>query len=348
MDLKGLQENLMKFGLLKYEALVYTTLLMRGPSTASEIVGASGLPQPRLYDVVSSLERKGLIESQGRRRKKYWSVDPDVALPRFFGRFEGAYKEALEASRGLYKKASAPVEKPSVWIVRGKENVLSKMADMIKGSKIEVWAALPDLLAEQWGKRFLDRSSSGVSVSLVVHPFGKSIENFGQMAESISIRVRGIAGTSMMVVDNRRCMICSSKMLSPEHPSELCYGIFIEENSELTQVINDFFFFTLWQPSKPANGVPVRKTASFVNVCTAVEYLEALRKLGKKAKISVRGKLLKTGGPVQISGPVETTLLERGGFRTVRVRTKDGELMKVGSLGATLEDVEAEKIVITF
>lgn len=347
MDLKNLRENLMKFGFSKYETLVYTTLLMKGSSTASEIVGVAGIPQPRLYDIVSSLERKGLIESQEGRPKKYWALDPEVALPRFFSQFESAYRETLKVSGEMFKKASAFMEKPSVWIVRGKENVLSKMASMIEDSEVEVWAAIPDLLAERWGEVLVDKSSGGVSISLVIHPFEKRIENFRQMAERISIRVRPIAGMSMIVADNRRCMICSSAMLGPEYPSELCYGIFMEENSELTQIINDFFFFTLWQPSKPANGVPIRKAASFANVCTAVEYLEALLNLGKKAKISVRGKLLKTGETVEISGRAETTLLERGGFRTMRVRTKDGKLVNIGSLGATLEDIEAEKIIIT-
>ena len=347
MDLKKLQENLTKFGFSKYETLVYTTLLMKGSSTASEIVETSGIPQPRLYDIVSSLERKGLIESQGGRPKKYWPLDPEAALPRFFGRFESAYKETLKTSEELYKKASVFVEKPSVWVVRGKGNVLSKMADMIKDSETEVWTAIPDFLAERWGEIFVDKSSQGVSISLVVHPFVKRIENFKQMAERISIRMREIAGMSIIVADNRRCMVCPSRMLAPEYPSELCYGIFMEENSELTQVIDDFFFFTLWQPSPPANGVLVRKSASFVNVCTAVEYLEALRNQGKKARVSVTGKLLKTGKKVRINGRPETTLLERGGFRSLRVRTEDGKLVNVGGLGATLEDIEAEKIVVT-
>ena len=347
MDLKKLREDLVKFGFSKYETLVYTTLLMKGSSTASEIVEASGIPQPRLYDIVSSLERKGLVESQGGRPKKYWPLDPEAALPRFFSRFENAYKETLKTSEELYKKASVFMEKPSVWIVRGKGNVLSKMADMIRDSKIELWAAIPDLLAERWGGLLVDKGSRGVSISLVIHPFVKGIENFSRMAERISVRVREIAGMSIIVADNLRCMVCPSRMLAPDHPSELCYGIFMEENSELTQVIDDFFFFTLWQPSKPANGVPVRKSVSFVNVCTAAEYLEALRGLGKKARVSVEGKLLKTGEKVRISGHPETTLLERGGFRTLRVRTEDGKLVNVGSLGATLEDIEAEKITVT-
>jgi ribosomal protein L16/L10AE len=75
--------------------------------------------------------------------------------------------------------------------------------------------------------------------------------------------------------------------------------------------------------------------------------LEALGGLGKKARVSVEGKLLKTGEKVRISGHPETTLLERGGFRTLRVRTEDGKLVNVGSLGATFEEVEAERIVVT-
>lgn len=346
MDLKKLQENLVKFGLSKYETLVYTTLLIRGSSTASEIVEASGVPQPRLYDVVSSLERKGLVESQSGRPKRSWPVDPKVALPRFFGKFEDSYETVLDISKKMYQKISAFQEKPSVWIVKGRGNVLSKMADVIKNSKVEILAAIPDLLAERWGKMFLDRSSNGVSVSLVIHPFEKRIENFKEMSERISLRAREIAGMSMMAADNQKCLICSSKMLAPGYPSEMIYGIFMEENSELMQVINDFFFFTLWQPSELVNKVPVRKVASFVNVCTAVEYVKALQDLGKKAKVSVRGKLLKTGEIVNIKGHAETTLLERGGFRTMRVKTSDGKLTSIGGLGATLEDVEAEKILI--
>jgi len=326
MDLKKLQENLVKFGLSKYETLVYTTLLMRGSSTASEIVEASGVPQPRLYDVVSSLERKGLIESQSGRPKRSWPVDPKVALPRFFGKFEDSYETVLDISKKMYQKISPFQEKPSVWIVKGRENVLSKMTDVIKNSKVEILAAIPDLLAERWGEMFLDRSSNGVSVSLVIHPFEKRIENFKEMSERISLRAREIAGMSMMTADNKKCLICSSKMLAPGYPSEMVYGIFMEDNNELMQVTNDFFFFTLWQPSEPANKVPVKKVASFVNVCTAVEYITALQNLGKKAKVSVSGKLLKTGEIVNIKGRAETTLLERGGFRTMHVKTGDGKL----------------------
>ncbi|MDH5686112.1 MAG: hypothetical protein OEY73_06280 [Hadesarchaea archaeon] len=346
MDLKELQENLRKFGLSKYETLVYITLLKGGTLTASEIVEASGIPHPRLYDVVSSLERKGLIESKSGRPKKSWCADPEVALPRFFGKFEKSYKTILDISKEMYRRTPTSQEKPSVWVVKGRENVLSKMTDVIKNSKVEILAAIPDLLAERWGKMFLDRSSNGVSISLVIHPFEKRIENFKEMSERISLRAREAAGMSVVAADNKRCLTCSSKMLAPEYHSEMIYGVFMEDNSGLMQIINDFFFSTLWQHSKPANEVPVRKVASFVNVCTAAEYINVLQNLGKKAKISVWGKLLKTGEIVNIKGHVETTSLEKGVFRTMHVKTSDGKLTSIGGLGATLEDVEAEKILI--
>ena len=347
LEAERLHDELRKFGLTKYEAIIYTTLLMRGPSTASDIIEAAGIPQPRIYDVMSSLERRGLIESHSGRPKRYWPVDPNVALAKLFGEFESSYKLLSKSLGEMYRRSAEFKERPSVWILRGRDNIISRIGGVVKDAEVEVLVALPDFLVDRLGPMFAEKSSQGISITLVIHPFEKKVENFKQIAEQVSLRMREIAGMSMVIADNKRSVVCSSKMLARDWPSENCYGIFIEGNEELTQVLNDFFFFTLWQPAKPANSIPVRKIASFVNVSTAVEYLSVLQGLGKKAKVTVTGKRLRTGEPVRVSGYPEATVVERGGFRSMQLRTDRGELVNVGSLGAMLEDVEAEKIVIT-
>ena len=49
------EQDLIKFGLGKYESKVLIALLVNGPQTASGVVKLSGIPQPRIYDVFSSL-----------------------------------------------------------------------------------------------------------------------------------------------------------------------------------------------------------------------------------------------------------------------------------------------------
>ncbi len=74
--MKALEE----LGLTSYEAKTYHTLLSVGISDAKEISTKSGVPWGRIYDVLSALEGKGLVESQSSRPKQFNPVEPRIAL----------------------------------------------------------------------------------------------------------------------------------------------------------------------------------------------------------------------------------------------------------------------------
>ena len=61
-----LVEALKSFGLSEYEAKALLTLLSKGELTAKEISELSGIPRTSVYDVMSSLESKGLVKSFGK------------------------------------------------------------------------------------------------------------------------------------------------------------------------------------------------------------------------------------------------------------------------------------------
>jgi len=64
-----LVEALKSFGLSEYEARALLTLLSKGELTAKEISELSGIPRTSVYDVMNSLESKGLIKSFGKPLK---------------------------------------------------------------------------------------------------------------------------------------------------------------------------------------------------------------------------------------------------------------------------------------
>lgn len=72
--------SLEEFGLTRYESKAYLTLLSMGTSDARKLSSQSGLPFGRIYDVLSSLESKGLVEKQASRPKKFLAVRPKLAL----------------------------------------------------------------------------------------------------------------------------------------------------------------------------------------------------------------------------------------------------------------------------
>ncbi len=69
-------EKLQRLGLTKYESLAYITLLKLGPSKATDITKESGIPHTRVYDVLSSLHRKGFVDVMQGTPRLYKPVNP--------------------------------------------------------------------------------------------------------------------------------------------------------------------------------------------------------------------------------------------------------------------------------
>jgi len=74
--------KLKAFGLNSYESKLWTALLSRGVSTAGELSDIANVPRSRAYDVLESLERKGIIVMKLGKPIKYVAVPPEEVLER--------------------------------------------------------------------------------------------------------------------------------------------------------------------------------------------------------------------------------------------------------------------------
>ncbi|WP_158853672.1 TrmB family transcriptional regulator [Halorhabdus sp. CUG00001] len=75
--------DLRDLGLSSYEDRAYRSMLGLGPVSAMELAEASGVPEGRIYDVLDSLETRGLVRAQTHSRpKQYLAVEPAVAIDR--------------------------------------------------------------------------------------------------------------------------------------------------------------------------------------------------------------------------------------------------------------------------
>jgi len=98
--------DLAELGLSSYETTAYRTLLGLGPATAREVSETSGVPSGRIYDVLNSLEGRGLVRSHGSREPtRYAAVDPEVAVDRLLAE----RKRELADQRRRYEEIAATV-----------------------------------------------------------------------------------------------------------------------------------------------------------------------------------------------------------------------------------------------
>lgn len=75
-------DRLVRIGLTRYEARVYVALIRRDGWTAADIARTTGVPRPRVYDVLASLVAKGLAAERPGSAAKYVAVDPEQAMRR--------------------------------------------------------------------------------------------------------------------------------------------------------------------------------------------------------------------------------------------------------------------------
>ncbi len=73
-------ELLNELGLTGYEATAYLALLGRSSFTSTELAARAKIPRQRIYDVLESLEEKGLCISKDTTPRSYFALDPSMAL----------------------------------------------------------------------------------------------------------------------------------------------------------------------------------------------------------------------------------------------------------------------------
>jgi sugar-specific transcriptional regulator TrmB len=88
-------DRLVRVGLTRYEARVYVALVRRDGWTAADMARTTGVPRPRVYDVLDSLVAKGLAAERPGTAAKYVAVDPARALQRLID----AHEQRVELMR---------------------------------------------------------------------------------------------------------------------------------------------------------------------------------------------------------------------------------------------------------
>ncbi|MDI3486334.1 MAG: HTH-type transcriptional regulator, sugar sensing transcriptional regulator [Methanolobus sp.] len=101
------EKLLANIGLNKYERTVYWTLLKKGELEASKLSQLSRVPIGKIYEVLSDLNKYGLVEIKPSRPRKYRTVDTKIAFELMYKRKE---EEALSELK-LLKEAFAEIER---------------------------------------------------------------------------------------------------------------------------------------------------------------------------------------------------------------------------------------------
>jgi sugar-specific transcriptional regulator TrmB len=139
-----------ELGLTKTEIKAYLALLEKGTMTASEISKVARIPYSKVYEALDVLHKKGWTMKQRSRPIIYAAKPPESAIEELRSRHESERRDreqlVLQELLGVYEKRGQQ-ERPEVWILRGNNEIISRVKNAVLNSKSELLIALPPILA---------------------------------------------------------------------------------------------------------------------------------------------------------------------------------------------------------
>jgi predicted transcriptional regulator len=113
--------NLTRLGLKEYEAKIYAALVGVGEANARTVHEVSGVPRPRVYDILQELTLKGFVEVRQGSPLMYRAVQPDIVISYLSSNLNQAASQSLEALEMLSLDARERFS--PIWYVQGDRSI---------------------------------------------------------------------------------------------------------------------------------------------------------------------------------------------------------------------------------
>ena len=168
-ELGELTNALKDLGLTEYEAKVYITLVRLNSGNASEIAHESDVPRPKIYETLSELEKKDLVEIQYGKPRYYRPTPPEVAIGKLAQRYHDATDLAIKELKNL-KKIEIGRPEEIIWTLRGGEQIINRIQSMLPRAKSEIIMGIPLEDLSLFVEQISDMCSKGIRIRLT---FGK-------------------------------------------------------------------------------------------------------------------------------------------------------------------------------
>ena len=331
-------EKLQKLGLTKYESLAYITLLKLGPSKATDITKESGIPHTRVYDVLSSLHRKGFVDVMQGSPRLYKPVNPEVVLEKIKEDFIEDIENLKAAFLDLYREVHGE-DLPEIWTIQGFDNTVERAEYVIRTAKHEVLINTPF----EFLKLLKSEIRARKDVLFVIISNFDEVPDWLQGSNVILARTGGAPWlmASWIIGDIDYALFFGA--LPKDKRREKFYSFWAKSPKIIQNYMHWFYtiYFDNSEVIKPLDYEKLPKPLALVNIRTLIT---VLKDVGTPRRAEIVGRMVDTKEVVTLNGTIVdyeyTPLTANITFRY------DGRELKVGGIGSYFEDVEGEKFIL--
>ncbi|MEK0320299.1 MAG: helix-turn-helix domain-containing protein [Nitrosopumilus sp.] len=312
----ALTVSLEEFGLSKYEAQAYVSLIAKGTISAGELAYYADIPRTKIYPTLLKLEKKKLTIISKSKPIMCTAIAPEDA-------FDGIIHEQINKVNAMntlvsnLKKASEESRKS-----RGTEekryfqisanNVLTQLQTMIEGSKSSI-----KIMADQWGfgllaeckEQLLSVLRRNLDVKVLVVPTQICSESYRTIPDGVEIRA-----------------------------SEITQNCFIFDETELLMINNDNGKGIIFSSTEILGG---NQEKVFSNIWKNAIKTKALADMTKTEAQEIY-KIIKTVSELGLMYILNSTMIsKKPEFDMFKLLEKNGISLKSKSLDDIIEIMDA-------
>ena len=204
-DLPG---SLEEFGLSKYEARAYLTMIGKGSLAVSEIAYYANLPRTKVYQTVKKLEKKKLAVISKQKPLICSAIPPEEAFTEIVNLHDSRVKTMRKIVNSL-QKINEESHRPKGseerrYFILDANSTLEKIGSLITHSRSSITASL-----DAWGLRLISQCKSsvlkalttGVRLRMMLGSQCIGNENVFQLPEGIELRTAEVL-SNLIIIDS--------------------------------------------------------------------------------------------------------------------------------------------------
>ncbi|MDQ4015216.1 MAG: hypothetical protein M3136_05575 [Thermoproteota archaeon] len=205
IDLPG---SLEEFGLSKYEARAYLTMIGKGSLAVSEIAYYANLPRTKLYQTVKKLEKKKLAVISKQKPLICSAIPPEEAFAEIVNLHDRRVrnmKKIIDSLQKINDESQRPKgSEERRYFILDANSTLEKITSLIANSRSSVTATL-----DPWGLRLVSQCkpsvvralTAGVRLRMILGSQCIGNENVFQLPDGIELRTAEVV-SNLIIIDS--------------------------------------------------------------------------------------------------------------------------------------------------
>ncbi|GGP19972.1 hypothetical protein GCM10007981_05870 [Thermocladium modestius] len=333
-----LLDVLTMLGLTNREAEVFLAIAARGEASVKDLLESVDIHQPQLYNILSSLLRRGFIRVSGTRPKVYIAYDLSTIIETHVSTLL-SIKESVKGV-GQSQRGGSQIS-----ISYGMNGINNGVVDVVSNAKTELYGELPQWMLRSNIRLFMDALNRGVNLYLLIYPGidNDCLSSMRKYGDLVRARTAKLGDFLLLVADFERGIYASRRAIM--NRSSASFGYLIQDIDIIARFLD--IFSSTWSKSSDALRADPEKSRyprRYLNAHFASLDLKELLGRGHRPLITVRGIDIRRGEPIEVRGVVSS--VESFNRVSSIIMESDGRRYSIGGYDAEIEDIEAREVII--